>query len=103
MNTHPNIAVIDRMTKAIFENDRPALGEVFTDDLTFHVRGPLPEPGDYVGVDEFLATIGGIFERTGGNVKIQQLSCLADDEWATEWEHAVLGRNGTTLEAQNAF
>jgi ketosteroid isomerase-like protein len=103
MTTHPNTAVIDRMTTAVFENDRATLAEVFTEDLAFHVRGPLPEPGDYVGVDGFLATIGGIFERTGGDVKIQQLTCLADDEWATEWEHAVLGRNGATLETQNAF
>jgi ketosteroid isomerase-like protein len=103
MTTHPNTAVIDRMTTAVFENDRETLAEVFTEDLAFHVRGPLPQPGDYVGVDGFLATIGGIFERTAGDVKIQQLACLADDEWATEWEHAVLGRNGTTLEAQNAF
>ena len=50
MSRHPNIDVIDRMTKAVFENDRETLAEVFTDDLGFHVRGPLPEPGDYVGV-----------------------------------------------------
>lgn len=103
MSKHPNVAVIDRMTKAIFENDRVTLGEVFTDDLAFHVRGPLPQPGDYEGVDGFLGVIGGIFERTAGDVKIEQLSCLADDNWATEWERAVLGRNGDTLEAENAF
>ena len=103
MTTHPNIASVDRMTKAIFENDRQTLSEVFTDDLAFHVRGPLPAPGDHNGVDEFLGTIAGIFERTSGDVKIEQLCCLADGEWATEWEHAVLGRNGATLEANNAF
>jgi len=104
MSRQPNITVVDRMTKAVFENDRQTLGEVFTEDLVFHVRGPLPQPGDYAGVDGFLAAVGGIFERTGGDVKIQQLCCLSDDdEWATEWEHAVLGRNGETLEAQNVF
>jgi ketosteroid isomerase-like protein len=103
MSKHRNIEVIDRMTKAIFEHDRATLSDVFTDDLVFHVRGPLPAPGDYAGVEGFLATIGGIFERTHGDVKIEQLSCLADAEWATEWEHAVLGRNGATLEAENAF
>jgi len=103
MSKHPHVAVIDRMTKSVVENDRYTLSEVFANDLAFHVRGPLPEPGDYTGVDGFLSTIGGIFERTGGDVKIQQLSCLAGGEWATEWEHAVLGRNGATLEAENAF
>jgi ketosteroid isomerase-like protein len=103
MSKHPNVDTIDRMTAAVFDNDRKTLSEVFTDDLAFHVRGPLPEPGDYAGVDGFLTTIGGIFDRTEGDVKIQQLSCLSDDEWAVEWEHAVLGRKGSTLEAQNAF
>ena len=103
MSTHPNVTVIDRMTKAVFENDGDTLSQVFSDDLQFHVRGPLPSPGDYHGVDGFLSVIGAIFELTAGDVKIEQLTCLAGDEWATEWEHAVLGRHGTTLEANNAF
>ena len=103
MTTHPNIATVDRMTTAIFENDRQTLEEVFTDDLSFHIRGPLPAPGDYTGVDGVVSAIGEIIECTAGDVKIEQLCCLADDEWATEWEHAVFGRNGATLEAENAF
>ena len=103
MSEHPNIAVINRMTQAVFENDREALSTLFTDDLTFHVRGPLPRPGDHAGVDGFLGAMGAIFELTNGDVKIQQLFCVAEGDWATEWEHAALGRNGKTLEAENAF
>ena len=103
MTTHPNIATIDAMTKAVFENDRRTLDALFTDDLVFHVRGPLPAPGDYRGVSGFLDTIGGIFEKTAGEVKIEQLCCLADGDWATEWEHAVLGRNGASLDVNNSF
>lgn len=103
MNEHPNVAVINRMTQAVFSRDEATLREVFTDDLTFHVRGPLPRPGDHDGVEGFLAALGAIFELTGGDVKIEQLCVLADDEWGTEWEHAVLGRGGRTLEANNAF
>ena len=103
MSEHPNVAVVNRMTKAVFENDRSTLTEVFTDDLTFHVRGPLPRPGNHTGVDGFLEALGAIFELTEGDVKIEQLFCIADGKWAAEWEHAVLGRNGRTLEAENAF
>lgn len=103
MTEHPNVTVINRMTKAVFENDRDALAEVFTDDLTFHVRGPLPRPGDHAGVDGFLGAMGAIFELTDGDVKIEQLFCVADGGWAAEWEHAVLGRNGRTLETKNMF
>lgn len=103
MSEHPNVTVINRMTKAVFENDRDALAEVFTDNLTFHVRGPLPRPGDHAGVDGFLGAMGAIFELTDGDVKIEQLFCSAEGAWAAEWEHAVLGRNGRTLETKNMF
>lgn len=45
------------MTKAVFENDPDTLAELFTDDLTFHVRGPLPRPGDHTGVVGFLGAL----------------------------------------------
>ncbi len=47
MSEHPNVTVINRMTKAVFENDRDTLSALFTDDMTFHMRGPLPRPGDH--------------------------------------------------------
>ncbi|MEO5838383.1 MAG: nuclear transport factor 2 family protein [Acidimicrobiales bacterium] len=103
MSEHPNIEQINRMTKAVFENDRDTLVDVFTEDLAFHVRGPLPRVGDHTGVDGFLGVLAAIFELTDGDVKIEQLFCAADDCWATEWEHAVLGRNGRSLETKNAF
>jgi len=103
MNEHPNVTVVNRMTEAVFENDRDKLAEVFLEDMAFHVRGPLPRPGDHRGVDGFLGAMGAIFELTDGNVKIEQLLCAADGPWAVEWENAVLGRNGKTLETNNAF
>lgn len=103
MTEHRNTTVIDRMTKAVFENDSATLAEIFTDDMTFHVRGPLPRPGDHTGVAGFLEAMGAIFELTDGDVKIEQLFCVADGRWAAEWEHAVLGRNGRTLETENMF
>ena len=103
MSEHPNVAVIDRMTKAVFENDRETLAGLFTGDMAFHLRGPLPRPGDYRGVDGFLDALGKIFELTSGDVKIEQLFCAGDGAWAAEWEHAQFGRNGCTLETKNAF
>ena len=103
MSEHPNVQTINRMTQAVFENDRGTLSTLFTPDMTFHVRGPLPRPGDHAGVDGFLGAMGAIFELTNGDVKIEQLYCGADGPWALEWEHAVLGRNGRTLETKNAF
>jgi ketosteroid isomerase-like protein len=103
MSTHPNIAVIDKMTQAIVENDRETLSRIFTDDMVFHGRGPIPFAGDHDGVDGLLAALGTVFELTDGDVKLEQLFCLADDEWGAEWEHAVFGRNGRTLELNDSF
>ncbi len=100
---HPNVTVINRMTAAVFENDRDTLADVFTKDMELHVRGPLPRPGDHRGVDGFLEALGAIFELTDGDVKIEQLFCTAEGPWAAEWEHCALGRNGRTLETKNAF
>lgn len=103
MSEHPNVAVINRMTRAVFANDRAALADLFTPDLAFHVRGPLPRAGDHSGVDGFLGVLGTIVEQTGGDVELQQLFCIADDRWGAEWERAVLGRGDRTLEAENSF
>ncbi len=47
--------------------------------------------------------LGSIFELTEGDVKIEQLFCIAEGSWAAEWEHAVLGRHGRTLDTKNMF
>ena len=54
-------------------------------------------------MDGLLGAIGAIFEATSGDVKLEQQFCIGVDGWAAEWEHAVLGRNGKTLESDNAF
>jgi ketosteroid isomerase-like protein len=59
--------------------------------------------GDHLGPEGILGAIGPVFEATGGDVKLEQQFCVGVDGWAAEWEHAVLGRHGRTLESDNAF
>ena len=103
MSTHRHIITVNRMTAAVFENDRDTLASIFADDLAFHVRGALPRAGDHTGVEGFLGVLGTVFELTDGDVKIEQLAMFADDTWATEWEHALFGRGGRTLDTRNMF
>jgi ketosteroid isomerase-like protein len=100
------VKVIEAMTAAAVNGDRDALAKIFTDDMQFHVRGPFAPPtkvGDHDGVNGFFDVIGTIFEECSGDVKLDTLLISADDTWATEWEHAVLGRNGNTLDTNNVF
>ena len=103
MSEHPNVMTINRMTKAVFDHDKETLAELFSEDILFHVRGSLPCAGDYRGVDGFLSALATLFNLTDGDVKLEQLLCVADGRWAVEWESAVYGRNGRTLETKDAF
>lgn len=103
MSEHPNVTTVNRMTQAIFDQDRETLSRIFTDDLAFHLRGPFHKAGDHTGVDGLLDVLGTVFELTNGDIKLEQLFCVGTDGWAAEWERSVLGRNGKTLEGNNAF
>ena len=71
-SNHPNVKVIEGMTAAAVNGDKDALAKIFTDDLQFHVRGPLPKVGDHDGVDGFTDVdqhdLRGL---TDGDVKIE--------------------------------
>jgi ketosteroid isomerase-like protein len=103
MTDHPNVKTVNEMTKAIFSQDHDALARIFTDDLVVHLRGPHPMAGDHSGLGGFLEFLGSIFAATNGQIELDQQFCLGADCWAAEWEHGTLGRNGDTLESQNAF
>lgn len=104
MAKHPNVETIDRMTQAALDGDAATLAKIFTEDMVFHVRGSaLPGVGDHRGVNGFLGVIGNITELTKGDVKLDQQFAIADGDWAAEWERAVFGRDGKTLEQYDVF
>jgi ketosteroid isomerase-like protein len=103
MSAHPNVATVDEMTQAIFARDLVRLGEIFTEDLVFHARGPLPIAGDHVGLEGFLGAMGRLFELSEGNIKLDQLFCMGQDDWASEFERAHITVHGRSFEMNNAF
>jgi ketosteroid isomerase-like protein len=103
MSNHPNVKIVNGMTKAIFDQDHDVLARTFTDDFVFHLRGPDPQAGEHVGVGGLLSVVGSWFEATAGQIELDQQFCIGADGWAAEWEHAALHRNGDTLESKNAF
>jgi len=103
MSEHANVTTVNKMTQAIISEDKEALSSLFTNGFVFHLRAPIATAGDHTGVDGLLGAIGAVFEATSGDVKLEQQFCIGIDGWAAEWEHAVLGRNGKTLESDNAF
>lgn len=103
MSNHPNVKAINCMTEAALAGDTEALSKVFTADVQLHVRGALPMTGDHTGVESFAALVSAIVARTKGEVDLEQLFCVGDGDWAAEWEHCVLGIDGTKYETMNSF
>lgn len=101
--TNSNTATVDRMTQAILEQDHNTLASIFTDDFVFHLRAPYPTAGDHKGIGGMLEVFAGLIEATNGDIKLDQKFCVAVDNWVSEWEHSTFGRNGKTLESDNAF
>jgi hypothetical protein len=104
MSDDTHVETVNRMTKAIFDQDHATLATIFTDDLVFHLRGPHPMAGDHAGLGGLLAVLGSVFEMTGGRVDLDQKFCVGADGWVAEWEHATLGRpaDAETIESRNA-
>ncbi len=100
---HPNVQTVHAMTEAVFSQDHDALARIFTDDLVFHFRAPHPLAGDHDGLGGLLTVLGALFEATDGQIELDTKLCIGTDGWATEFEHAQLSRNGTTVESQNSF
>jgi ketosteroid isomerase-like protein len=102
--TNTNIETISRMTEAVFKQDHATLAAIFTDDYVFHFRAAAsPLNGDHQGLGGMLEVLGWIFEKTNGDIKLDQRYCMSVGDWASEAEHATLGRNGKTLETDNLF
>ena len=103
MAMHPNVETIDRMTQAAIDGDVDTLAELFTEDMVVHVRGTLPGVGDHRGANGFAKVVGTILEITKGDLNLDQLFAMAEGDWAAEWERAVFGRDGKSLEQYDAF
>jgi hypothetical protein len=50
-----------------------------------------------------LQVLGWVFEKTEGDIKLDQQFCVATGDWAAEAELATLGRKGETLEIENSM
>ena len=102
MSEHPTVSTVNSIVPAVTSQDHGALTRIFSDDLVFHLRGPVPGAGDYSGVGGLMEGMGSLLELAP-ELDLQQQFCLGTDGWAAEFEEATLGRDGSTLVSKNAF
>jgi ketosteroid isomerase-like protein len=95
---HPNEELLRRGYEAFSAGDMQTLGELFADDIVWHVGGRNQLSGDYRGREEVFGLFGRFVELTGGTLRIELHAALADDEHALALQRTTGEREGRALD-----
>jgi uncharacterized protein len=100
MSEHPNLARMRRGYAAIAQGDLPTVLDLFAEDGVMHVGGVGPLSGDHAGRAAIGDAFAGLFEWTGGTVKLDVGQLFADDHHAVALvrETAQRASDGLTLD-----
>jgi uncharacterized protein len=95
---HPNEDLLRRGYQAFSTGDLETLGELFADDIVWHVGGRSQLAGDYRGKQEVFGFFGKLVELSGGTFRVELHDVLANDEHAIALQKATGEREGRTLD-----
>jgi uncharacterized protein len=94
---HPNEDLVRRGFTAFGTGDIATLGELFADDIVWHVGGRSPITGDYKGKELVFGFLAQLAERAGGTFRLDVHDVLANDEHVVALIKATGERQGKTL------
>jgi uncharacterized protein len=94
---HPNEELVRRLYDAFSKGDVDAIRQLFADDAVFHEPGRNPVSGDYQGIDQVLALMGKLGERSGGTFRVTVHDVVANDEHAVGLHVSEGEREGRRL------
>jgi ketosteroid isomerase-like protein len=95
---HPNEDLLRRGYEAFSSGDMQTLGELFADDIVWHVGGRNQLSGDYRGTQEVFNLFGSFAQLTGGSLRIVLHDALANDEHAVALQKVTGEREGRRLD-----
>jgi ketosteroid isomerase-like protein len=95
---HPNEDLLRRGYEAFAKGDIETLGELFADDIVWHVGGRSQLAGDYRGKQEVFGLFARFAELSGGTLRIELHDALANDEHGIALQKATGEREGRTLD-----
>ncbi len=100
MADHPFVALAKKGYDAFRAGDLATLGEVFADDIVFHVPGTGIVSNTYRGKDATFGYFGRLVELTQGNFKVESLNVYVSDDQVAMLDRVRAERNGKTLDTQ---
>ena len=101
MSEHPNVQHMRDGYAAFGKGDLPALEELMTEDVVWHVAGSTPLSGTYRGRTAVLEFFGKVMEVTEGSFRAEPLTLLADDHYGCAPVRITAHRGDRHLDVMN--
>lgn len=92
MTDHPNLALVRRSYEALQAGDVAFLESTAADGFTFEVSGTSAISGTAHGVRQAFEEFGRSMELTGGDLTLEPVHLLADEEMAVALFEVVASR-----------
>ena len=96
-----NLETLRKAYDALVAGDVETLVTFFASDAKAHVPGRSQVAGDYEGLEQVLGYIGKLGELSGGTLRFQVHSLLADDTHGVALINDRAEREGKTLDVNN--
>jgi ketosteroid isomerase-like protein len=96
-----NLETLRGAYAALVAGDVETLVGFFAPDAKAHVPGRSPVAGDYEGLEQVLGYIGKLGELSGGTLRFDVHSLLADDTHGVALINDRAERGGRTLDVDN--
>lgn len=80
MADHPDAELVRKGLKAFANRDMGTVGQVFADDIVWHVPGNNPLSGTYKGKEEVFGFLAKLGELSGGSFKLDVHDVVGNDE-----------------------
>ena len=100
MTEHPNLAIMRRALEAFGSGDIPALAQLFSKDVIWHVPGKTSLARDYKGHEEVFGFFGRLMELTSGTFRAESFDMLANDAGGVFVDRLTAERNGKKLDVR---
>ena len=97
---HPNEHVIRKGFDAFMRGDMETARTIFQPNVVWHVAGRGPLSGDYRGFEEIARWGGQLFERSGGTLREEIATIVANEGWAVQVAYYQAERNGRKIRDQ---
>ena len=98
---HPNEELLRRGYDAFSTGDMATLGDLFSDDIAWHIPGRSPLAGDYNGKERVFGLFSQLLELSEGTFRVEIHDVLASDEHGVVLAKVRGQRGGKTLEGND--